>query len=66
MCRVSNFRIDLTLVSNCDLSQGDSKNFYPPAYGGFTWEIHVRYNNTDSTILVRFYGFMVEDCKIVV
>ena len=28
-----------------ELSQGDSKDFYPPAYGGFTWEIHVRYNN---------------------
>ena len=28
------------------LSQSDSKDFYPPAYGGFnTWESHVRYNN---------------------
>ena len=23
----------------------DSKNCYPPAYGGFTWDIHVSNNN---------------------
>ena len=27
------------------LSQGDSQNYYPLDYGGFTWEIYVGCNN---------------------
>ena len=34
------------------LSQGDSKNFYPLAHGGFTWEIHVRYNNSNNLYFI--------------
>ena len=28
-----------------EIIAGYSKNFYPQAYGSFTWEIYVRYNN---------------------
>ena len=28
----------------------DSQNYCPPAYGGFTWEIYVRYNKIESNI----------------
>ena len=34
------------------LSQGDSKNFHPMAYGGFTWGLSVRY---DKIIYHRRY-----------
>ena len=33
------------------LSQGDSKNFHPPAYGALTWRTYVRYDNTISSQL---------------
>ena len=33
-----------TRINAAKLSQRDSKNSYLPAYGGFTWEIRVKYN----------------------
>ena len=38
-------RINAAHVKLSKLSQGNSKNFHPQVYRGFTWEIHLRYNN---------------------
>ena len=53
----------------------DSRNYhrvivsYPPAYGGFTWEIHVRYNKQSysSPIFLQVdlpYGIAEKHCML--
>ena len=44
------------------LSLGDSKNFHPLAYGGFTWGMHVRYDNKFFHPLA--YGGMVHELQV--